>query len=240
MRPNKAGHIRTIRVSSQPAISLSSSSCCCPTDAPSPSTAALPRPSSATVSTPICRLGHFRFLIARRSPSLCLALGMAKLNPSTNPPSSSKRFLRNRSAISRPPTPSAAVLAVLASLVASADSFPVVCYDSSDPPPSFLCPSLEPQDKFGVQDFVLPPQTPPPSSPVPGPSTITRTDVPAPPVARRVRRNIPAGYTQGDDGRWRKLSTWSLYGSTVCVVRGVKLSHLCPARSFLPVSRWVW
>ena len=140
-------------------------------------------------------------------------------NPSTIPRPSSKRFLRNLSAISRPPTPSSALLTILAGLVGSVNSFPLACQDSNDPPPSFLCPSLQPYPEFDVQELVLPPQTPPPSPPVPGPSRIIRTEAPTPPAKRRVRRNLAPGYTLGDDGRWRRLSTWSLYGSTVCVVR---------------------
>lgn len=163
-----------------------------------------------------------------------LALGMAKLNPPTTPPSSI-RFLRNLSAISRTPTPSCAILAVLASLVASVNPFPVGCHESNDPPPSFLCPSLEPQAEFDVQEFVLPTQTPPPTPSVPGPSGINRANIPTP-VRRRVRRNLAPGYTQGEDGRWRKLSTWSLYGSTICVVRGFLIFDSCPTRSLLPVS----
>ena len=158
---------------------------------------------------------------------------MAKLNLSTTLPSSI-RFFRNLSAISRVPTPSSAILAVLAGLVISANPFPVGCHDSSDPPPSFLCPSLEPQAEFGVQGFAPPPQTPPPTSPVPGPSRIIRTDTPTP--VRRVKRDLAPGYTQGEDGRWRKLSSWSLYGSTICVVCGILIFHLRPAHSFLPVS----
>lgn len=146
---------------------------------------------------------------------------MAKHNPPTVPRPSSIRFLKNLSAISRAPTPSSALLTVLASLVGSVNPFPVACQDSSDPPPSFLCPSLQPHPGFDVQDFVLPPQTPPPSPPVPGPSRVIRTEIPTHPAKRRARRNLAPGYTQGDDGRWRKLSTWSLYGSTVCVVRGI-------------------
>ena len=183
------------------------------------------------------RIPHLRGSPVRR-PDTCshqgLALGMAKLNPST-PPSSSTRFLRNLSTISRTPTPSSALLAVLASLVASVNPFPVVgCHESNDPP-SFLCPSLEPQAELDIQEFVLPPQTPPPTTPVPGPSGVNRANFPTP-VKRRVRRNFAPGYTQGDDGRWRKLSTWSLYGSTVCVVRGPLIFCLRPTRSFMLVS----
>lgn len=158
---------------------------------------------------------------------------MAKHSPSTAHRPSSIRFLRNLSAISRTPTPSSALLAILAGLVGSVNPLPVACQEANDPPPSFLCPSLQPRSEFDAQEFVLPLQTPPP---VPGPSRVTPTDTPTPPVKRRVRRNLAPGYTQGDDGRWRKLSTWSLYGSTVCVVRGILFPLLHSVNPFLLVS----
>ncbi|KAF9654112.1 hypothetical protein BDM02DRAFT_54614 [Thelephora ganbajun] len=143
---------------------------------------------------------------------------MAKRNPSTIPRPSSRRFLRNLSVISRTPAPSSALLTILAGLVGSVHPFPVACHELHDPP-SFLCPSLESIPEFDAQDFILPPQTPPPLSPTPGPSRVTHTDFPTPPPKRRLRRNVAPDYTQGDDGRWRMLSSWSLYGSTICVCR---------------------
>lgn len=144
---------------------------------------------------------------------------MAKRKSTISRPSS-MRFSRNLSAISRSPTPSSTLLAILASLVGSTNAFPVA-YPDSDGPPAFLCPSLLPRAEFDVQDFVLPSQTPPPSSSVPGPSRVTPTDCPTLPAQRNLRRDLAPGYTKGPDGRWRKLSTWSLYGSTICVVRGI-------------------
>lgn len=145
---------------------------------------------------------------------------MAKHKSSPRP--LSMRFLRNLSAISRTPTPSSALLAILASLVGSVHPSPVACLDLDAPPPSFLCPSLLPRAEF--QDIPFPPQTPPPSSPVPGPSRVTQTDYPTPTPERHIARELAPGYTKGSDGRWRKLSTWSLYGSTICVVRGIMSS----------------
>jgi len=210
-------------------------SCCCsrfpplPPSSPSSSSPPFHRPSSATACSLLVASGDLRF---PDSPDIsfrqCLALGMAKHNPSTPPRPSSIRFLRNLSAISRSPTPSSALLTLLASLVGSVNSFPVACPDSNESPPSFLCPSLEPRSQFGVQELVLPPQTPPTSPSVPGPSRIIPTNAPTPTVRRRVRRNLAPGYTQGDDGRWRKLSTWSLYGSSICVVRVISFFSLCP------------
>ena len=143
---------------------------------------------------------------------------MAKHKTSIPRPSS-MRLLRNISALSRSPTPSSALLVILAGLVRSTDTFPVACPDS-DRPPAFLCPSLHPRAEFDPQDFALPSQTPPSTS-VPGPSKFTRTDYPTPRAEHNARRELPPGYTKGPDGRWRKLSTWSLYGSTICVVRSI-------------------
>ncbi|KAF9786775.1 hypothetical protein BJ322DRAFT_674773 [Thelephora terrestris] len=127
----------------------------------------------------------------------------------------SMRLLRNLSAKSRTPTPSSALLALLASLAGSVNTFPVACHELDAPPPSFLCPSLLPRAEF--PGLPVPPQTPPPSSPVPGPSRVVHTDYPSPTPEGHAPRELAPGYTQGTDGRWRKLSTWSLYGSTICV-----------------------
>ena len=154
----------------------------------------------------------------RRYLSHCLALGMAK-RKSTIPRPPSMHLPRSLSTIPRTPTPSSALLAILASLVGSVNPFPVACHEPDVSPPSFLCPSLLPRAE--VQDFTFPPQTPPPSAPIPGPSRVVRQDCPTPPPDRHARRELAPGYTQGSDGRWRKLSTWSLYGSTVCVVRSI-------------------
>lgn len=191
-----------------------------------------PSSSSATASSPslppiVCDgeiispvvLGDRRFPTTRHPHCRqCLALGMAK-HKTTFPRPSSMRLLRNLSALSRPPTPSPALLVILAGLVGSINAVPVACLDSDGPPP-FLCPSLHPRAEPDAQDFSLPSQTPPPSASVPGPSRVTRTDCPTSPAERNLRRDLAPGYTQGPDGRWRKLSTWSLYGSTICVVRG--------------------
>jgi len=216
------------RHQNQPAISLSPRlSCYCPRiPLPSSSTTASPRHLPSIVCDgehPLRRSGDLRFPTPDACFRQCLALRMAKHNPSTIPPPSI-RFLRNLSAIPRPPTPSSALLTILAGLVGSVNPSPVACHDSNAPPPSFLCPSLELHPEVDVQGFILPPHTPPPSSPVPGPSRTIPTEVPTPPVKRRARRNLAPGYAQGDDGRWRKLSTWSLYGSTVCMVRAILIS----------------
>ena len=70
-------------------------------------------------------------------------------------------------------------------------------------PPSFLCPSLakpRPNPPKG--------QSPPPKLP---PRSIK--------VRSRVKQALPDKYELQDDGVWRRVDVWTLYGSTVCRVR---------------------
>ena len=141
-------------------------------------------------------------------------------------PRPSMRFITNLSALPRRPTPSSALLAILASLVGSANPFPVACSELAAPSLSFLCPSLQPRAETDAQDFPVPPQTSPSSSSDPSPSRALLTDCPTLPSDRYTLRKLAPGYTQGPDGRWRKLSAWSLDGSNICVVRGIIDSYL--------------
>lgn len=97
------------------------------------------------------------------------------------------------------PPPSTAALTVLASIVASAaaNGHPLACQPA---PPDFLCPGAR-----YFQDL--------PS--VPGPSALP---TPTPNFNTPKNRAVPDSYTRGEDGRWRKISQWEFYGSTVCLV----------------------
>lgn len=108
------------------------------------------------------------------------------------------------------PTPSTAVISILASIVAcaAADAHPVA-YPSA--PPDFLCPRAHYHQDFS-------------SSNVPGPSTVPTPTVTPHPHGRRPKdRAVPDSYTRGEDGRWRKISQWEFYGSTVCLVSNLPI-----------------
>lgn len=98
--------------------------------------------------------------------------------------------------------PSSGLLSFLATIA----SFPS-SVDSSPTPPSFLCPY------YASDPAVDTPCNPPlPSKPLSSLST---------PINQRagIRRHVPARYEKGDDGRWRRVDEYTLYGSTVCLVR---------------------
>ncbi|KAG6873847.1 hypothetical protein C0995_010459 [Termitomyces sp. Mi166 len=99
---------------------------------------------------------------------------------------------------SSPPTPSSAVLALLATI---SDSLPSA--EASPAPLSFLCPSFIPQ-------------------PTPTLNARTRTITPPPVLKRSLNprsplRSVPDKFEKGDNGRWRRVDTYTLYGSTVCL-----------------------
>lgn len=110
-------------------------------------------------------------------------------------------------------TPSTAVLAALATISAASSTVDGHPLDHQPPPPDFLCPSY-PSD-------YIPAQTPPPSV-----STSrrrnARRDFATPsvnsPSKRDSRPSVPLKYEQGEDGRWRKSSSYSLLGSSFCGV----------------------
>lgn len=153
---------------------------------------------------------------------------------STSPRPSTSRFLRNLPAISSPPSPSSALLAILAGLVGVVNPFPIACHEFDGPLPTFLCPSLQPRAELPIRGSPTPPRTTPPVTSVPGSSRATLTTPPTATGSSHYPRALAPGYTLGSDGRWRKLSTWSLYGSTICVVRGTALHLHFRAQLFFP------
>lgn len=116
--------------------------------------------------------------------------------------------------------PSATLLSILATIAASSsavDGHPVS-------PPSFLCPSIDCESRSRP----VTPRTIAPES-GPGPS-ISLTPAPTPtqtwtrhrPRSRSRRRPVPEQYSAGVDGRWRRVDEYTLYGSTLCLVRIIK------------------
>ncbi|KAF7793453.1 hypothetical protein EIP86_004565 [Pleurotus ostreatoroseus] len=129
-----------------------------------------------------------------------------------------KRAHRRRRTSSSSPhstllAPSSALLASLATIVASCSSADGRPLAQDSQPPDFLCPFLpldvpevrpapSRRDDLSEDAYYLSP-------------TPTRTK------RRRQRRaSIADKYVQGPDGRWRKEQTWSLYGSTYCECTG--------------------
>lgn len=138
----------------------------------------------------------------------------------SSPPNSfRRRSSRPRSSPSAA-TPSSALLSALAGIVASS---PIVA--ASPAPPHFLCPSLA--------------QPPPPSR------TIQRRSISQPSSksrrsAERSRsdRVLPYKFEPGEDGFWRKVETYTLYGSTVSSVSA--LCHVSPSLFVLCIGRFVF
>ncbi|THV01429.1 hypothetical protein K435DRAFT_836827 [Dendrothele bispora CBS 962.96] len=100
--------------------------------------------------------------------------------------------------------PSSALLSLFTTVFAS--SFTTV--QAIPAPPPFLCPSL---DQSSYNDGpCLSVRSNPSKEPVP--LTPRRSQ-----SARRSksRRKVPPKYVEGDDGRWRKATHYSLYGSTI-------------------------
>ncbi|KAG6845378.1 hypothetical protein H0H87_010487 [Tephrocybe sp. NHM501043] len=114
--------------------------------------------------------------------------------------------LRHNTTISRrrrkvsSPTPSSAVLTLLSTISAS-----VTFVNASPTPPSFLCPTFLAEAT---------------------PTLDIHTRGKISPGRRRVQlakksldhsRHVPDKFEMGDNGRWRRVDTYTLYGSTVCL-----------------------
>ena len=123
------------------------------------------------------------------------------------------------------PDPSSGLLALLVTVAGSAPVHGRPLESDSDVPPDFLCPRLharaadpflsqDPSSSSASWDYHHPfSSTQGPSGPV--------SDQSAQPRRRRFRRgnNIADKYEQSPDGRWRKVESWELYGSSSCAVR---------------------
>lgn len=96
--------------------------------------------------------------------------------------------------------PSSTLLSLLSVVVASSVA------EGSPAPPAFLCPSIEPR------------ATPTPVRRRHKRSTSTASSELKSSVPRAVVRNIADKYEQGEDGIWRRVESYTLYG--VCPVRG--------------------
>jgi hypothetical protein len=129
---------------------------------------------------------------------------MAKRAAFSNHP---RHACRHHSHVPCPLSPSAGILTILASIVASSNAHPLDCQS----PPDFLCPSIDNHHDDATDRASLP-----------GPSSYAHSPVvPTPKPRPRAKRAIPESYSQGDDGRWRKITEWAFFGSTVCLVRSL-------------------
>uniref|UniRef100_A0A8H7Y6P3 Uncharacterized protein n=1 Tax=Psilocybe cubensis TaxID=181762 RepID=A0A8H7Y6P3_PSICU len=101
--------------------------------------------------------------------------------------------------------PSSGLLVLLAS-VASASTV-----SGSPAPPSFLCPSIDSEDTVDAprERRALPS------------SSVTVTPTPSAAYNILLPRHVPDQYRQGPDGIWRRLGTYTLYGSTVSACDGI-------------------
>lgn len=198
------------------------------------------RASSAhhTAALPLERCLHVaafqRTRLAWR-PRFRLCASMAKPKPSSSSPSlaTSKTFSKpkanrkghphgsRRRPLNSSPVPSSGLLAFLAGLTASSSTAYGHPVDTQVLPPDFLCPGLSSDHPSAV------PLTPQPSSSRRA-ERRGDTDRPRPSQRRITKREskrpfVPPKYIQGQDGRWRKIANWTLYG--YCNVSLVLLIH---------------
>jgi hypothetical protein len=112
----------------------------------------------------------------------------------------STRRPRHR-APSFPTCPSSALLSIIGTIAASCSNV-----NASPAPPPFLCPSFDPQHT---------------------PIATVGTHIPGKVVSHSpnqtdrfagIARRLPDRFDRGDDGRWRRVDKYTLYGSTVCLV----------------------
>jgi hypothetical protein len=119
-------------------------------------------------------------------------------NSSSHRPSHRRHRRRRPKTRTIPIAPSSALLSLLATIASSSS------VHASPTPPFFLCPSLE---SLNIREDLPEPEEPSNSqSASPNPSSS--------PSAREARY-VPIKYVQNDDGLWRKVDSYTLYGSTV-------------------------
>lgn len=97
--------------------------------------------------------------------------------------------------------PSSSVLSILATIAASSQTVDGSPLPSPTPPPSFLCPSI---DHFNTCVHNTTPTT-----------SYSSSSTSSPTATAKFTQQVADKYIQGLDGRWRKASAWTLYGSTV-------------------------
>lgn len=139
------------------------------------------------------------------------------LAPDDTPNPSTSRPRRRQHSSSSTPSPSSALLSTLAAIVASS---PLAA--SSPAPLSFLCPSIAYHHT--------------PSHTIQQRSTSPSRRIKSRRSPKRFghSRVLPFKFEPGEDGVWRRVETYTLYGSTVCSVSApspvkFSLSHPPPS-----------
>ena len=118
--------------------------------------------------------------------------------------SHSAHRLRRRPLLSFPTCPSSTLLSILGTIAASSSNV-----NASPAPPPFLCPSFGQDNAPIATTSTL--HSPSPEKVVSHPPEQTNK-------IAGVSRNIPDRYNRSNDGIWRKMDKFTLYGSTVCPV----------------------
>lgn len=96
--------------------------------------------------------------------------------------------------------PSSSVLSIIATIAASSQTVDGSPLPSPTPPPSFLCPSI---DHFNTCVRDTTPTT-----------SYSSSSTSSPTATAKFTQQVADKYVEGLDGRWRKASAWTLYGST--------------------------
>lgn len=104
--------------------------------------------------------------------------------------------------------PSASILSFLAT-IASSDTT-----HASPTPPTFLCPSIQ-----DIDHHIPLPQPQRRDTPIKNSIDASSSDSTN---SARVIRRVPERYERGDDGVWRKVPTYTLYGYTMGCIDGVR------------------
>lgn len=142
------------------------------------------------------------------------------------PPAHRPQYRRHRNfkhSVPRP-TPSSGILILLASLASSAS-----VANGTPAPLSFLCPSVGTQDNTDAPPIRRACSSSPPTSTS---NAILSKATGLPSVV--AARHVPDRFSQGPDGVWRRVGSYTLYGSTVSACVGVSktTSLLATSNSF--------
>lgn len=149
-------------------------------------------------------------------------LDLASTATSSSSHESASSTTRRRAPYNSPPRPSSNLIALLATVAASSSAADGRPLSPDSRPPDFLCPFLSPRFvpdrpsssrrtlKVEVAEAAVEEEAEEVYGLSPTPTRLRRVGAAAP--------NVPDKYVEGDDGRWRKEHSWTLYGSTYCDV----------------------
>ncbi|KAF9814003.1 hypothetical protein IEO21_05374 [Rhodonia placenta] len=130
--------------------------------------------------------------------------GSLPLTPLSHP-----RQRRRRRRSPARPAPSSSLLALFATVAASASTVDGHPLPTQTPPPEFLCPQL------GVAPCLASPPRRNVSQ-AQSASSSTISELPSNSTLSSRSQPVADKYVSCEDGRWRKTDVWTLYGSTFC------------------------